>query len=124
MSNIRILIRDAPAMLRDILEHAISNEPDMEVIPEPLVSAAPVADQPPLPDVVVVGATDTEPATSTRALLDQWPRSQVLVISSRGHHVLMYELMPRRVDMGEMSPGELIQAIRSAVRAGRQRNVG
>jgi hypothetical protein len=32
MSKIRVLIRDTPTMLRDILEQAIANQPDIEMI--------------------------------------------------------------------------------------------
>jgi DNA-binding NarL/FixJ family response regulator len=115
MSNIRVLIGDAPTLLRDILEQAISNEPDMELIPEPPV-APPTEDQLESPDVVILDVTDSEPAESARALLARWPHSHLLMITARGHRVLRYELMPRSVDLGEMSPAQLADAIRAAVR--------
>jgi DNA-binding NarL/FixJ family response regulator len=119
MSNIRVLIRDAPTMLRDILEQAISSEPDMEVIPEPVVSP-PTEEQLQSPDVVVVGMSDAQPAEGARALLDRWPHSHVLVITARGHRVLQYQLLPRGVDLGEMSPAQLAEAIRAAARPRRK----
>lgn len=119
MSKIRVLIRGAPNMLRDILDQLISNEPDMEVISEsPLPAPAPAAQALP-PDVVVVGVADSEPGESARVLLDRWPRSHALMITARGHRVLMYELLPQRVDLGEISPVQLVETIRSAVRPGR-----
>jgi len=33
-----------------------------------------------------------------------------------GHQVLMFDLHPRRVDLGEMSPNQLVEAIRSIAR--------
>jgi DNA-binding NarL/FixJ family response regulator len=117
MSNIRVLIRDAPTMLRDILEQAISREHDMEVIPEPVVPLQAPVERPSSPDVVVVGVGDAEPAERARGLLVRWPGSHVLMITARGHRVLRYELLPRGVDLGEMSPNQLVQAIRSAVRS-------
>jgi DNA-binding NarL/FixJ family response regulator len=119
MSNIRVLIGDAPTMLRDILEQAISREPDMEVIPEPVV-APPAAAQLQSPDVVVVGLSDSESADGARALLARWPHSHLLIITARGHRVLRYELTPRGVDLGEMSPAQLAEAIRAAVRPDRK----
>jgi DNA-binding NarL/FixJ family response regulator len=116
MSNIRVLIRDAPTMLRDILEQAISSEPDMDVISEQVVSARLPGTEGLSPDVVVVGTSDVEPAERARALLARWPASHVLMLTARGHRVLRYELLPRGVDLGEMSPAQLVQAIRSAVR--------
>jgi DNA-binding NarL/FixJ family response regulator len=119
ISNIRVLIRDAPTMLRDMLEQAISSEPDMEVIPEPAVPP-PARNQLQVPDVVVVGTSDSEPAEGARELLARWPHSHVLIITSRGHRVLRYELLPRSVDLGEMSPAQLAEAIRAAVRPERK----
>ena len=117
MSSIRVLIRDAPTMLRDILEQVISNERDMEVIPEPVVPMQALVERPPSPDVVVVGRGDSEPAERARGLLARWPDSHVLMITARGDRVLRYELLPRGVDLGEMSPGQIVQAIRSAARS-------
>ena len=117
MSNIRVLIRDAPAMLRDILEQAIVNQPDMEVIPEPFVPMQAAAEEV-SPDVVVVDVNDADSGEDARALLFRWPGSHVLTIAARGHMVRRYELLPRRVDLGEMSPDQLVQAIRSAFAQG------
>ena len=105
-------------MLRDILEQAISSEPDMEVIPEPVVFP-PTDEQLRSPDVVVV-MSDSEPAEGARALLTRWPHSHVLFITARGQRVLRYELLPRDVDLGEMSPAQLAEAIRAAVRPERK----
>lgn len=115
MSSIRVLIGDAPTMLRDILERAISSQPDMVVIPEP-VTASLAEDQLESPDVIVAGITHSEPAESARALLARWPRSHLLIIAAHGHRVLRYELLPRGVDLGEMSPAQLADAIRAAAR--------
>jgi DNA-binding NarL/FixJ family response regulator len=120
MSNIRVLIHIAPTMLRDILVQAISNQPDMEVIPEPVVSTQAPAAQELSPHVVVVGVSDIDPGEDARALLVRWPGSHVLIITARGHKVLRYELLPRGVDLGEMSPDQLVQAIRFAVRPERK----
>ncbi len=106
-------------MLREILEQAIAGEPDMEVIPEPVV-APPTEDQLRSPDVVVVGISGIEPAEGARALLARWPRSHVLIITARGHRVLRYELLPRSVDLGEMSPAQLAREIRAAARPERK----
>ena len=114
MSKIRVLIRDTPTMLRDILEQAIASQPDIEVILEP--SAPAPADQQASPDVVVVDVSDSDPSEGARALLFRWPSSHALMITARGHKVVKYELEPRNVDLGEMSPDQLVQAIRSAAR--------
>ena len=119
MSQIHVLIRDAPPMLRDILEQAISNQPDMRVIPEPAASTPAPPEQAP-PDVIVFAMSDESPDKSAHALLVEWPKSQVLMITARGDNVVKYEFLPRGVDLGEMSPDQLVQAIRSAVRPDRK----
>jgi DNA-binding NarL/FixJ family response regulator len=119
MSKIRVLIRDAPTMLRDILEQAISSQPDMEVMLEP-VAPEHVRQGSLAPDVAVVDVSGSDPAEGARALLLQWPGSQALMITAHGHQVLKYDLHPRRVDLGEMSPDQLVQAIRSAARPERK----
>jgi DNA-binding NarL/FixJ family response regulator len=116
MSHIRVLIRDAPTMLRDILEQAIVGEPDMEVVAEssrpPGASGAQVT-----PDVVVIDISDGDAVATGRAVLAEWPRSRVVTIRGRGQHVSMFELVLQGRDLGELSPGQLVEAIRAAVQA-------
>jgi len=104
---------EAPAMLRDILEHVLSGEPDMELIAAPPPCVKTVPDRQPAPDVVIVGVG--EPALRARTLLERWPASHVFVVTAGGHRMLMYELLPREVDLGEVSPAQVVEAIRSAV---------
>ena len=113
MTNIRVLIRAAPTMLRDILEQAISSQPDMVVVLEPAMPDPQPADAAP-PHVVVVNVSDSDPAEGARELLSRWPDSHALMIAEHGHQVLKYDLQPRRVDLGDMSPEQLVQAIRAA----------
>ena len=116
MRTIRVLIRDGPPMLRDILERAIAGAPDMDTVPELPEAAPEPADQPPQPDVVIVGVGEREPAEGVSALLNRWPRSQVLVLTAHGRKAVMYQLVPHGTDMGEISPDQLLEAIRACVR--------
>lgn len=117
MRTIRVLIRDGPAMLRDILDRAIANAPDMETVPEsPVPTEEAVGRQPPQPDVVIVGVRDSEPTEGASALLNRWPGSQVFMLTAHGRKAVMYRLVPHETDMGEMSPDQLVEAIRSCVR--------
>jgi len=120
MPKIRVLIHDAPTMLRDILEQAISNQPDMEVILEPVLPDRAPDDEQVSPDVVVVDVSDSDPGEGARAMLFRWPGSHALMIAAHGHKVLRYELQPRGEDLGEMSPDQLVEAIRSAARPERK----
>jgi DNA-binding NarL/FixJ family response regulator len=115
MRTIRVLIRDGPTMLRDILERAITNAPDMEAVLEP---PGPTQEplEPPAPDVVIVGGREAGAAEDAAALLRRWPGSQVLMITAHGRKAVMYRMVPQETSMGEMSPDQLVDAIRSSVR--------
>jgi DNA-binding NarL/FixJ family response regulator len=116
MANIRVLILDVPNILRDILAQVISSEVDMELIPAPVAPQA--AGGPPLaPDVVIAGASESEPGDAARALLARWPHSHMLMIAARGHQVLSCDMYLRITELGEVSPDQFVQAIRSAVRS-------
>ena len=112
MPHIRVLIRDAPTMLREILEQAISGESDMEVVSE---SARHPGASDAVPDVVVIDVGDGDPAARGRAVLDRWPRSRVVTIRGRGQHVSMFELVLQGRELGDLSPGQLVETIRAAV---------
>ena len=117
MRTIRVLIRDGPTMLRDILERAIASAPDMETVAaSPVPADEPVGQHPARPDVVIVGLRDSELVEDASALLNRWPGSQVFVLTAHGRKAVMYQLVPHETDMGEMSPDELVDAIRSSVR--------
>ena len=117
MRTIRVLIRDGPTMLRDILERAIAGAPDMEAVAEsPVPTQEPVGQQPAQPDVVIVGVRDSEPTADASALLSRWPGSQVFMLTAHGRKAVMYQLVPHETDMGEMSPDQLVDAIRACVR--------
>jgi hypothetical protein len=101
--TIRILARDLPHMLHDIIAHAIAAEPDMALEPD-LASAA--------PDVVIVGTTDAaQPGVAP--LLVRWPESAVIAIEADGRNADYYELRPHRTHLGEISPTDLIRLIRA-----------
>jgi DNA-binding NarL/FixJ family response regulator len=112
--KIRVLVRDVPQLVRDVLSHAISNQPDMELIPAPNAPAMPIVTL--APDVVVVGTKRSDDMRDVTSTLWRWPQSQVLMITVDGHQAALYELQPQRTDLGELSPTEVVDSIRSAVR--------
>src|SRR4029453_3179661 len=90
--NIRVLIHETPKMLTQILEEAITSQADMEVIADPVVVDRRREEHPAPPEVGIVGGHDVQPAAAAHALLTRWPRACVLMMTARGHHVLMYQL--------------------------------
>jgi hypothetical protein len=99
--------------VRDVFERAISLQADMELVQEHVTIVAP--DTPAAPDVVIVGATNRDDQRNVSRVLMRWPQSQVLMITIEGHQAAIYQLRPQRNDLGEMSPIELFNAIRSCV---------
>lgn len=100
----RILVIDMPEIMRGIIEDTIASQPDLQ-----LLEARPHAE----PDVVIVGTPKSEDHVAAEAALARWPHSRVLMVSTSGRHAMMYELKPFRTELGELSPTDLVAAIRS-----------
>ena len=67
------------------------------------------------PDVVIVGLHDAELPQACLELLLERPRLKVLGIEEQDGHVQLYELRPEQVEIGEVSPDEVVDTIRAAV---------
>ena len=115
LSPIRVLVRDVPHLVRDVLEHVIVAQPDMALLQErarPSRSGGAEF----APDVVILGARRPRDSERVAAVLGDWPTTQVLQITVDGHEAAVYRLEIRGTELGELSPIELIDAIRAAVR--------
>jgi DNA-binding NarL/FixJ family response regulator len=115
-AKIRVLFTQVPQLVRDVLTHAISIEPDMHLLqdvptPDPSAGVRGAA-----PDVVIVGTTDLEDLLPVTSALWHWPRSQVLMVTVDGRQSALYRLEPQRTLLGELSPTELVARIRSVAR--------
>lgn len=73
------------------------------------------------PDVVVVGLHDSELPDTCLELLLERPRVKVLAIEEQNGRAHLYELRPEQVDIGEVSPDEVVEMIRVALRPRRLR---
>jgi hypothetical protein len=111
----RVLVGEMPEIMRRIVTDAVSGEADMELVfnetPRPAPSSSPV-----MPDVVVVGAMEPAGAGVAEAMLGRWPKSRILMIATDGRRAVMYELRPHKRELGELSPGDLVETIRSSGR--------
>jgi hypothetical protein len=109
-----VVLLDLPPLLRQILAHAISEHPDLELLPE-AAPAATLVETGPVLDAVIVGADAAQAAHRASVLLDRWPKAQVVVVTAAGRDAALYELRPHATPLGRLSPGETVQAIRDAV---------
>jgi DNA-binding NarL/FixJ family response regulator len=109
----RIVLVDMPRILREIIERAVADEPDMEIVDSeagnmPLREAIEASE----PDFVIAGA-DYDFGEVAR-VLDERPRLRVLAVAGDGREAFLYELRPTRTPLGEVSPRTIVEAIRGA----------
>lgn len=104
-------------MLRDIIDGIVVAQPDLEIceyrgtqgeLDEALEETH--------ADVVIVGDVADSRWERWSPLIYRWPRLKVLALEQHGRRAALYELRPHREELGELSPPELVAAIREAVR--------
>ena len=66
-------------------------------------------------DVVIVGLRNRILPSYYVELLLERPRMKVLAIEELGGRARLYELRPERVELGDVSPGDVVEAIRAAL---------
>jgi hypothetical protein len=104
-----VLLGALSPMLQSIVSDTLSTRDDVV-----LVKSDPADPTRPEVDVVLAAAADPESPENLERLLEslwRWPRSRVIVVTSAGRDAVLYELVPRRVALGHLSPATLIDAI-------------
>ena len=112
--SVRVLIAQLPRLLQDIVEDLLTHQPDIEVMGSGLSEQAlpgRVATQ--HPDVVIVACEQDAVEQVARGVLGADP-AKVLAVTRGGREACLFELQPRYVSLGEVSPSTLLSAIRSA----------
>jgi DNA-binding NarL/FixJ family response regulator len=112
----RVLLLEVPMLLRGILEHAIQQEPDYELIVDGTTALPTGSEQPTPPDVVIVGLTAVEDMPLLSALFARWPGAHVLTIMQTDGEAAVYKLTSQRQILGDMSPLEILSRLRDSVR--------
>lgn len=104
-----------PQLLREILTRSLESQSDMELIGEVEVegSLADAIESRDI-DVLVLGRSESEFPEIGESLLRRFPRLKVLSITNEGRSTWLYELSPRRVALGEVSPQGLAELIRGS----------
>lgn len=101
-----------PRILREIIEQAVADEPDMEIVEAETGVPLREAVESSKADFVIAGA-DYDFGEVARAL-DERPRLRVLAVAGDGREAFLYELRPTRTPLGEVSPRTIVDAIRGA----------
>jgi hypothetical protein len=108
VKRVRLLLREVPLMLRSIIVDALFNQPQVELLDDDVSRPPLAADD---VDVVLVGAADPHDFEKASSLLAEWPKSRILVVASSGRDAVMYELHPRKLALGDLSPRGLVKMI-------------
>ena len=114
--SVRVLIAQLPRLLQDIVDDLLANAPDIEVtesgVPQLRLQAS-IASQ--HPHVVILACEEGEVERVSRHALGA-DRAKVLAMTRGGREAYLFELHPRQIPLGEVSPGTLLGAIRNAER--------
>lgn len=117
--SIRVLLAGLPRIMREIVEHALVEAPDMEVVGRlDAIGELSGTLHHTQPDVLVVGLDDESHATKLDRYLYEMPRLACLAIAGDARRAFLYEMHPRAKPLGDVSPAGLVQAIRSLQRVG------
>jgi DNA-binding NarL/FixJ family response regulator len=115
---IRIVLAEMPRKLHDIIEAMVAPHVDLEIVAElvardglPSVVASTQA------DVVILGLSGAEAPSVVDAFLYQCPKVKVLALTTDGRGIYVRELRPNEVALGDLSPEDLLEAIREVARS-------
>jgi hypothetical protein len=107
-STHHVLLTRLPAGLRDILEHELRAHADLSVVYDEAELAGGARD----PDVVIVGSTLAGDPRVTTRWFTLFPRARILVVTPADGSATLYELRRHRDVLGQLSPSELVAALR------------
>jgi hypothetical protein len=113
--SIRVLLVNLPPLLRNILEHEMSQHAGWQVEAPDGVHLQAALEGPHGPDAVILGAEPGHAARDAASLLDVWPRAEVLVVTATGRAASLHELRQSSVQLGQVSASEAAETIREAV---------
>ena len=115
MNRYRVAMGQMPQLLQEILTTSLESQNDMEFVGEVGRDGC-LADaiESRHIDVLVLGRSESEFPEIGEPLLRKFPRLKVLSITNQGRSTWLYELSPRRVPLGEVSPQGLAELIRGS----------
>jgi DNA-binding NarL/FixJ family response regulator len=116
VEQVRIVIGAMPRLTREIIGVMLEQHSDMIIVAEAAtpadVVAAAVRNH---ADAAIVGLPGAELPEHYASLLHQAPALRLLALEREGEHAFLFVLRPYRVALGEVSPGQLADAIRAPV---------
>lgn len=120
---IRVLLVDMPRIPRELIARAVAAQPDMVVVGSTAdLDDLSVAAHAAAPEFVIVGVADGELPPPAERFLDEQAQTKVLGVEAQDGTAYLYELRPRRAPLGEVSPADVVAAIRRAAAERRARD--
>ncbi len=116
----RVLLLEMPQLLRGMFEHAIELHGGCEVMEGARRELPMLTARTPPPDAVILGLSAAEDAVLVSALFACWPMTQVITVMQSGDVATLYQLSPSERQLGELSPAEIVEALRDAAHKGRE----
>lgn len=113
--ELRILLVGMPRIVREMLERTIAEQPDMLLVGVAAREQLLPATRETRPDFVVVGVEGEEPPDDCRRLLGEQPHVRVLGLEANAGTAYLYELRPEMSPLGEVSPDDVVAAMRNGV---------
>jgi hypothetical protein len=105
---VHVLLLEMPHLLRDILEHAIRQHEQCELVSDtfPPVPGARV-----FPDAVILGLSAQDDLALVPGLFARWPAARILTVTQDGSSMAVCEWKPRCQVLGQLSPGEVVDTL-------------
>lgn len=94
----RVLLGKFSPMMQSLIVESLAGCPEITFVNDGEV------------DVVLMAAGD-DGTTDFMQVLSRFPRSRVVMVAPSGELAVMYELFPRKVVLGDLSPATLRDAI-------------
>jgi DNA-binding NarL/FixJ family response regulator len=113
MESVRVVLMDMSPMLRQILRGLVHGRSGIEVVAEytemaPLLRVVEEHEA----NLVLFGHDSSRLSSECRELLEARPYTRLLAVGNEGRRSTLYELRPHREPLGEVSPDELLEALR------------
>jgi len=113
LDQIRVLLIDMAPMTKEFIRDAVAKARDIALMGElpahaPLVRAVDDRDA----HVVIFGTPTAGLPEECADLMNERPRTKVLTVERNGRSAVLYELRPVPVELGQVSPTALLDAIR------------
>jgi len=117
LASTRVLLTSMPRMLRDIVIHLLASDPEVEVVEGESGPSLETAVARSGASVVLLSGTG-ELSPAGMLALYTYPRLRLVVVRPDGRAAAIWRLRPMRVDVADVSPAELLDAVRSVGRFG------